>query len=104
MPKPTAHHLLKSGKTDTLVIKKCFAFQENYETAFILRPNGYKTNKGNWMHSTHAKMLRRNNIVVCLFGQWYYLGIYDHALTETLSPEEYLKLPHKVCLLLYTQY
>lgn len=79
-------------------MRRGFVWQEKYETAFALKPNGRKSKKGNWTPSSHKKMLRENNIVLCISGQWYYLGIYEHVLAEPFPPQEYGELPDKVRL------
>lgn len=79
-----------------IIVRKAFTWSENYASSIALRPSGRMTKKGKWIPSAHKKLTSRSHLVTLMSGQWYYLGEYDHVLTELLSPEEYSKLPVEV--------
>ncbi|KAJ3554481.1 hypothetical protein NM688_g3088 [Phlebia brevispora] len=92
------HKLLKEakkivGKRSTVTVGKCFLWLQKYESGLALRPSGRLSKKGNWMSSTHKKMMRQNGVVTKIGGQWYYLGEYEYVSSEQMPLDEYLKLP-----------
>ncbi|GJE99423.1 hypothetical protein PsYK624_156850 [Phanerochaete sordida] len=76
-----------------------------YDTITVLRPDARLTKRGAIMpfQKRDRKHLRKNEVVVLLGEQYFYLGRYEGVGTDTLEPAEYGALQPEVQQAIYVR-